>query len=83
MARTISLGITAATITGAALPGARLLMFAFAPGRRGPAPRGIDPAQIPALFPQWNVAFSSPASEITLRGPMRNARPSWHQLVKR
>ncbi len=73
----------AATITDVAEPGARLLMFAFAPGRRGPAPRGIDPAQLPALFPRWDLAFSRPASEITLRGPMRNANPSWHQLVKR
>jgi hypothetical protein len=73
----------AATITNAAKPGAVLLMFAFAPGRRGLAPHGIDPARIPALFPQWNLTFSRPASEVPLRGPMRNARPSWHQLVRR
>jgi SAM-dependent methyltransferase len=73
----------AATITNAAKPGAVLLMFAFAPGRRGPAPRGIDPARIPALFPQWDLTFSRPASEVPLRGPMRNARPSWYQLVRR
>ena len=73
----------AATITHAAKAGATLLMFAFAPGRRGPAPRGINPAQIPGLFPQWELAFSRPASEITLSGPLRNARPTWYQLVKR
>ena len=73
----------AATITAAAKAGATLLMFAFAPGRRGPAPRGINPAQIPELFPQWELAFSRPASEITLSGPLRNARPAWYQLVKR
>jgi hypothetical protein len=60
-----------------------LLMFAFAPGRRGPAPRGIDPAQIRALFPQWDLDFSRPATEIKLRGPVRNASPSWYQLVRR
>ena len=70
------------TITDAAKSGAVLLMLAFAPGRRGPAPRGIDPARIPALFPQWDLAFSRPASEITLSGPMRNAKPAWHQLVR-
>ncbi len=73
----------AATITGTAKAGATLLMFAFAPGRRGPAPRGINPAQIPGLFPQWELDFSRPASEITLSGPLRNARPTWYQLVKR
>ena len=73
----------AATITNAAESGAVLLMLAFAPGRRGPAPRGIDPARLPALLPQWDLSFSRPASEVPLRGPMRNARPSWHQLVRR
>ncbi len=58
-------------------------MFAFAAGRHGPAPRGIDPARMPAFFPQWDLTFSRPASEVLLRGPMRNARPSWHQLVRR
>ena len=70
------------TITEVAKPGAVLLMFAFAPGRRGPAPQGIDPARIPALLPQWDLTFSRAASEITLSGPMRNAKPAWHQLVR-
>jgi SAM-dependent methyltransferase len=73
----------AAAITDAAKSGATMLMFAFAPGRRGPGPRGIDPAQLPALFPQWDLAFSRLASEVALPGPLRNARPAWHQLVKR
>ncbi len=71
-----------ATITAAAEPGATLLMFAFAPGHRGPMPSGIDPVRIPALFPQWQLALSRPATEITLNGPLRNARPTWYQLVK-
>jgi SAM-dependent methyltransferase len=70
------------TITAAAKPGATLLMLAFAPGWRGPAPRGIDPARIPALFPQWDLASSRPADEITVNGPVRSARASWYQLIK-
>jgi len=73
----------AATLTDVAKSGAVLLMLAFAPGRRGPAPRGIDPARIPDLFPRWDLDFSRPATEIELRGPVRNASPSWHQLVRR
>ena len=73
----------AAAMTGAAEPGATLLIFAFGPGHRGPAPRGIDPAQIPPLFPRWDLAFSRPASEVPLRGAIRHARPSFYQLVKR
>jgi SAM-dependent methyltransferase len=71
-----------ATITDVAKPGAVLLMFAFAPGRRGPAPRGLDPARIPALFPHWDLTFSRPASEITLNRAMRNADPSWYRLIR-
>ena len=73
----------AAAMTGAAEPGATLLLFAFGPGHRGPGPRGIDPAQIPLLFPRWDLAFSRPASDVALRGAIRNGSPSWCQLVKR
>jgi SAM-dependent methyltransferase len=73
----------AATMTDAAGPGATLLIFAFGPGHRGPAPRGIEPAQIPPLFPQWDLACSRPASEVPLRGATRHANPSFYQLVKR
>jgi len=76
------LGRAAAALTEAAKPGAVLLMLAFAPGRRGPAPRGIDPAQVPALFPGWDLAFSRPVTEMNLSGVARNASPSWHQLVR-
>jgi len=72
-----------ATITDAAKPGATLLMFAFASGKRGPAPRGIDPARVPALFPRWELTFSRPATEVRLSGPMRNANPTWYQLIRR
>jgi len=73
----------AAALTEAAKPGAVLLMFAFAPGRRGPAPRGIGPAQMPALFPGWDLDFSRPATDVKLSGVARNASPAWHQLVRR
>ena len=72
----------AATMTDAAEPGATLLIFAFGPGHRGPAPRGIDPAQIPPLFPRWDLASSRPASEVPLHGATRHASPSFYQLVK-
>ena len=71
-----------ATITDAAKPGAVLLMLAFAPGRRGPAPRGIDPARLPALFPHWDLTLSRTASEIRVNKAMREANPAWYQLVR-
>lgn len=77
-----SLRQAVATITDAAKPGATLLMFAFAPGRRGPAPRGIDPARIPVLFPQWDLTFSRPAREVMVNKRLRDASPSWHLLTR-
>jgi len=71
-----------ATITDAAKPGAVLLMLAFAPVRRGPAPRGIDPARLPALFPHWDLTLSRTASEIRVNKAMREANPAWYQLVR-
>jgi SAM-dependent methyltransferase len=73
----------AAAITEVAQTGATLLMLAFAPGRRGPLPHGLDVAQITALLPQWDLVTSGPATDVTLKGPVRNADPHWHQLVKR
>ncbi|HYB88048.1 MAG TPA: class I SAM-dependent methyltransferase [Streptosporangiaceae bacterium] len=77
-----SLQRAAATITDVAKPGATLLMLAFAPGRRGPAPRGIDPARIPALFPQWELTSTRPASGTTPGGAVRRAMPTWYRLTR-
>jgi SAM-dependent methyltransferase len=42
-------------VTAVAAPGATLLMVAWAPGRRGPMPRGASRAQIEAAYPAWDV----------------------------
>lgn len=68
--------------TKAAAPGATLLVFAFSPGRRGPAPRGIDEAELRSRFPGWDLQATWAAADVTLRGPMRNADPYWYRLVK-
>jgi SAM-dependent methyltransferase len=77
-----SLQRAAATITEVAKPGATLLMLAFRPGHRGPAPRGIDPARIPALFPRWDLTSSRPIHEITPGMQGRTAGPTWYQLTR-
>jgi SAM-dependent methyltransferase len=75
----------AATLTEVAAPGARLLMFAFGEGGgRGPLqPRRLEPPTVRALFSGWDIEFSRPATEIDMKGPMRDAPRTWHQLVKR
>ena len=42
-------------VTAVAAPGATLLMVAWAPGRRGPLPRGASRDQIEAAYPAWKV----------------------------
>jgi SAM-dependent methyltransferase len=42
-------------VTAVAAPGATLLMVAWAPGRRGPLPRGASRAEIEAAYPTWDV----------------------------
>lgn len=74
---------TADAMTKAAASGATLLLFAFSPGRRGPAPSGLDEAELRSRFSGWDLASARPATDVTLRGPARNAEPFWYQLVKR
>lgn len=42
-------------VSAVAAPGATLLMLAWAPGRRGPLPRGASRADIEAAYPAWKV----------------------------
>ena len=68
--------------TKAAAPGATLLVFAFSPGRRGPAPRGLDEAELRAAFAGWDLRAGWPATDVVLRGPLRSAAPSWYRFVR-
>jgi SAM-dependent methyltransferase len=42
-------------VSAVAAPGATLLMMAWAPGRRGPLPRGASRSDIEAAYPEWEV----------------------------
>jgi SAM-dependent methyltransferase len=42
-------------VSAVAAPGATMLLMAWAPGRRGPLPRGASRADIEAAFPGWSV----------------------------
>jgi SAM-dependent methyltransferase len=73
----------AANLTRAAGPGATLVMFAIARGAPKPAPVGIDPEDVPRMFPDWEVVASRPAEEIVMHGRLAAARPYVHRLVRR
>jgi SAM-dependent methyltransferase len=72
-----------ATITAITEPGALLLMFAFSPGRRGPLPRGLNASEVADMLPRWDITYARPATDVVLKGAVRNAAPMWYQLRRR
>jgi SAM-dependent methyltransferase len=57
---------------------ATFLMFAFSPGRRGPAPRGMSREDIEATYPGWRVTDEE-AADVNLP-PFLKANPRLYRL---
>lgn len=67
-------------VSAVAAPDATLLMYAAAPGRRGPLPRGMSHADVEAAYPGWKVTDEEPFDVSGAPRPMRNANPRWYRL---
>ena len=67
-------------INEVAAPDATLLMFAFAPARRGPSPRGMSRGDIEATFPTWKVTDEEPVN-VSLPKFLRTD-PRWYRLQR-
>lgn len=69
-------------VSAVAEPGATLLMMAWAPGHRGPLPRGASRGDIEAAYPIWKVtdeeAFD--VSGAPFCRLVRNADPRFYRL---
>jgi len=52
-------------VTAVAAPGATLLVTAWAPGRRGPLPRGASRGDIEAAYPEWEMIDEEPFDVVT------------------
>src|SRR5215217_8176423 len=61
--------------TAAAAGGATLLLMAWAPGRRGPLPRGASREDIETAFPEWRVIDEEAMSVAEAPGYVRKATP--------
>jgi hypothetical protein len=48
----------------------------------GPAPNGLDAAELRDRFPLWQLTATRPATDAKLPGPLRSARPSWYRPTK-
>ncbi len=74
----------ASGITELAAPGAKLLLAAFAPGRRLLLPRGMSEADVAGLFGAgWTLEAAEAVSDPSAPLPLRRARPSAYRLTRR
>jgi SAM-dependent methyltransferase len=68
-------------VTALSAKSATMLLFAFLPGRRGPAPRGVSRAELQERFgPHWDLVEWHRDEHAELKGPLRNAAPHWYRF---
>jgi len=74
----------AAGVAAVAAPGARLVMFAFQPRRRGLGPRGVTRDQVTRdLGSAWELVSGARDSESHLPRWIGDAKPTWYELHRR
>jgi SAM-dependent methyltransferase len=59
---------------------ATLLMLTWAPGRRGPLPRGASRQDIEAAYPEWRVIGEDAYDKSALPRPLKNVDPRFYRL---
>jgi SAM-dependent methyltransferase len=69
-------------VNAVAVDDATLLMYATAPGRRGPLPRGVSRTDIEATYPGWTVTNEEALDASGLPGPFKRAHPCWYRLKR-
>ncbi len=67
-------------VSAVAAADATLLMYAFAPGRRGPLPRGASRGDIEAAYPGWKVIDEEACDVSGAPRLFRKADPRWYRL---
>ncbi|PXX71716.1 methyltransferase family protein [Nocardia tenerifensis] len=73
-----------AEITALTQPGATMLLFAFAPGRRGPTPHGAGRIDLERHLPGWHVDEIGSTAESSVPGPhAADAAPQWYRLTRK
>jgi SAM-dependent methyltransferase len=71
---------TGREVTAVTVPGATMLTIAWAPGCRGPLPRGASRADIEAAFPGCTTIGEDAFPASALPWPLRNADPRVYRL---
>jgi SAM-dependent methyltransferase len=67
-------------ISAVTVSGATMLIVAWAPGRRGPLPRGASRADIEIAFPRWKIIDEIDLSPSALPWGLKNSRPRFYRL---
>lgn len=67
-------------VSAVAADDATLLELVWAPGRRGPLPRGASPQDLERCFPGWKVVGEDPLDAEALPGFLANADPRCFRL---
>jgi SAM-dependent methyltransferase len=70
-------------VSAATAPDATMLMLAWAPGRRGPLPRGASRADIEAAFPDWTVIGEDLFDTTGLPILLRKSDPRCYRLRRK
>lgn len=69
-------------INAVTAPDATMILLAFAPGGRGPLPRGADRADVLAAFTGWSVVDEQPAETAGMPAPLRRRAPCFYRLTR-
>lgn len=67
-------------VTAVATPDATMLTLAWAPGHRGPLPRGASRAEIEGVLTGWNIIDEITFDSTGLPLPLRNVDPRCYRL---
>ena len=67
-------------VTAVANRGATMVTLTWAPGWRGPLPRGASRADIEAAFPSWTIIDESAFDATGLPAPLRSVDPRCYRL---
>ena len=67
-------------IGAVASPDAVILLLAWAPGQRGPLPRGMSRDDVATAFSEWRIVSDEPFDATGLPGPLRNVDPRVYRL---
>ena len=69
-------------VTALAAEGATVLGLAFAPGRRGPLPRGVSREELEAAFPRWTMVDEEVPDLTGALTATKRGEPRWYRLQK-